>query len=47
MEVKNVPLAKLNKSTNEMISFFPDGYRKSKKDVVSPRALKHIQELEV
>lgn len=46
MEVKNVPLAKLNKSTNEMISFFPDGYRKSKKDVVSPRALKHIQELE-
>jgi len=46
MEVKNVPLAKINKETNKMISFFPDGYRKSKKDVVSPRALKHIQELE-
>ena len=46
MEVKNVPLAKMNEETNEMISFFPDGYRKSKKEVVSPRALKHIQELE-
>tara|TARA_Y100000768_G_C23985619_1_gene688649 strand:- start:564 stop:1328 length:765 start_codon:yes stop_codon:yes gene_type:complete len=46
MEVKNVPLAKMNEEKNEMISFFPDGYRKSKKEVVSPRALKHIQELE-
>jgi DNA-binding sugar fermentation-stimulating protein len=27
------------------ISFFPDGYRKKKGDVVSPRALKHIQHL--
>ena len=31
---------------NEKISYFPDGYRKKKGDVVSPRALKHIQELE-
>lgn len=31
---------------NEKISYFPDGYRKNKKEVVSPRALKHITELE-
>lgn len=31
---------------NEKISYFPDGYRKKKTDTVSPRALKHIQELE-
>ena len=30
---------------DEKISYFPDGYRKKKNDVVSPRALKHIQEL--
>jgi DNA-binding sugar fermentation-stimulating protein len=29
----------------DKISYFPDGYRKSVKDVVSPRALKHIEEL--
>ena len=28
------------------IAYFPDGYRKKNTDVVSPRALKHIQELE-
>ena len=28
------------------VAYFPDGYRKKKSDVVSPRALKHIQELE-
>ena len=28
------------------ISYFPDGYRKKLKDTVSPRALKHVQELE-
>jgi len=33
-------------NTNDKISYFPDGYRKNKKDVVSPRALKHIEELE-
>lgn len=30
---------------HEKISYFPDGYRKKKNAVVSPRALKHIQEL--
>lgn len=39
MEVKNVPLAENG------VAYFPDGYRKSKKDPVSPRALKHINEL--
>ena len=33
-------------SINEKISYFPDGYRKNHNDPVSPRALKHIQELE-
>ena len=28
------------------ISYFPDGYRKKVKDTVSPRALKHIKELQ-
>ena len=35
-----------NKRFNEKIAYFPDGYRKNSTDVVSPRALKHIQELE-
>ena len=30
---------------NHKISYFPDGYRKKKGDVVSERALKHINEL--
>lgn len=29
------------------VAYFPDGYRKKKTDVISPRALKHIQELEI
>lgn len=29
----------------EKIAYFPDGYRKLSDDVVSPRALKHVQEL--
>lgn len=33
-------------SYNEKISYFPDGYRKKQKDTVSPRALKHIKELQ-
>ena len=33
------------KKYHEKIAYFPDGYRKSVKDVVSPRALKHIEEL--
>ena len=35
-----------NKKWNEKISYFPDGYRKKTTDAVSPRALKHVQELE-
>lgn len=30
---------------NEKIAYFPDGYRKKSKDVISPRALKHMIEL--
>ena len=40
LEVKSVPLCENN------VAFFPEGYRKKKTDVVSPRALKHIQELQ-
>ena len=37
---------KLDKSDiNKKIAYFPDGYRKSSNDIVSPRALKHINEL--
>ena len=47
MEVKTVPLSSppslLNKGNG--ISYFPDGFRKKVTDTVSPRALKHIQEL--
>jgi sugar fermentation stimulation protein A len=45
MEVKSVPLC-LPNGDGTNVAFFPDGYRKKKGDVVSPRALKHIQELE-
>lgn len=50
MEVKTVPLSSptLGKNTNinnNGISYFPDGFRKKVTDTVSPRALKHIQEL--
>uniref|UniRef100_A0A6C0AUK7 Sugar fermentation stimulation protein C-terminal domain-containing protein n=1 Tax=viral metagenome TaxID=1070528 RepID=A0A6C0AUK7_9ZZZZ len=34
------------KGFNEKIAYFPDGYRKNPKDVVSPRALKHVKELQ-
>ena len=34
------------KMFNEKIAYFPDGYRKNKNEPISPRALKHIQELE-
>ena len=30
---------------NEKIAYFPDGYRKQAKDAISPRALKHMNEL--
>jgi sugar fermentation stimulation protein A len=45
MEVKSVPLC-LPNGNGTNAAFFPDGYRKKKGDVVSPRALKHVQELE-
>ena len=45
-ERKSIDIKSLNKKFNEKISYFPDGYRKKAKDTVSPRALKHIQELE-
>ena len=35
-----------NREYNSKISYFPDGYRKKVKDTVSPRALKHIKELQ-
>ena len=34
------------KKFNNKIAYFPDGYRKNNTDLVSPRALKHIQELQ-
>ena len=34
-----------NMKFNEKISYFPDGYRKTKEAIVSERALKHINEL--
>ena len=57
MEIKNVPLAdyvdcsaKDRKNIDvslydQKISYFPDGYRKLAKTPVSPRALKHMNEL--
>ena len=33
-------------SFNDKIAYFPDGYRKKPTDVISPRALKHIEELQ-
>ena len=34
-----------DRDVNSKVSYFPDGYRKKGTDPVSPRALKHIQEL--
>ena len=34
------------KQFNQKIAYFPDGYKKNNTDLVSPRALKHIQELQ-
>ena len=53
MEIKNVPLADyIEKDVNpddmdytEKTAYFPDGFRKSAKDPISPRALKHMNEL--
>ena len=40
LEVKTVPLC-----VEEGVAFFPHGYRKKKGDPVSPRALKHLNDL--
>ena len=40
IEVKNVPLVHSN-----VVSYFPEGYRKKKGEPVSPRAVKHIKSL--
>jgi len=34
-----------NRVINSKVAYFPDGYRKKSTDTVSPRALKHINEL--
>jgi DNA-binding sugar fermentation-stimulating protein len=34
-----------DREQNSKVAYFPDGYRKKSTDTVSPRALKHIQEL--
>ena len=34
-----------DRDQNSKVAYFPDGYRKKGTDTVSPRALKHIQEL--
>jgi DNA-binding sugar fermentation-stimulating protein len=34
-----------NRDINSKVAYFPDGYRKKSSDPVSPRALKHINEL--
>lgn len=35
----------IHRPASSKVAYFPDGYRKNKEDTVSPRALKHIQEL--
>lgn len=45
-ERKKAVAALSDKHPMKKIAYFPDGYRKSGQQIVSPRALKHIQELE-
>ena len=45
-EYKNYQEIINNSNFNDKIAYFPDGYRKNMNEPVSPRALKHIQELE-
>lgn len=45
-KLKNKELDVNEYNFDEKVAYFPDGYRKKKGDVVSPRALKHIEELE-
>lgn len=42
-EKKNMDFS--DRDYKSKISYFPDGYRKKVKDTISPRALKHIQQL--
>ena len=46
-ERKNYKEVINNAKFDEKIAYFPDGFRKKSKDVISPRALKHIEELEM
>lgn len=46
-ERKNYTKEINNANFDKKIAYFPDGFRKKAKDVISPRALKHIQELEL
>ena len=41
---KEAMMETINKAKNK-IAYFPDGYRKSNEEVISPRALKHVQHL--
>ena len=43
LEVKTVPL--VTQHNHKRFSYFPDGYRKKKGEPVSPRALKHLNDL--
>jgi len=45
-ERKKIPQDKFDDVPyNEKIAYFPDGYRKTKKEPVSPRAIKHLHDL--
>lgn len=44
-ERKKMNLDESKFDVKDKIAYFPDGYRKKQTDTVSPRALKHIQEL--
>jgi DNA-binding sugar fermentation-stimulating protein len=46
-ERKNYTKEINNAKFEEKVAYFPDGFRKKAKDVISPRALKHVQELEI
>jgi DNA-binding sugar fermentation-stimulating protein len=45
-KLKNNPNIYSEMQFHEKVAYFPDGYRKSMNDPVSPRALKHVQELQ-
>lgn len=45
LEDRKKAMDNTNKKYNEKIAIFPDGYRKSKNEPMSPRALKHVDEL--